>query len=61
MEKMLREIRNGIRKREHIKIKTGRNYVYGVKGIGSKAYIIKRIDFVRDELLEMKKELIKEN
>jgi hypothetical protein len=52
MKELINEIENGIK--EYNKLTTGYNCV---KGIGSKAYITKRIDLLREKLLELKKNL----
>ena len=52
MEKLLKEIIEG--KKAYEKAKNG--YVY-LHGKGSKQYVIKRIDLLREQLLELKKEL----
>ena len=52
MEKLLKEIINGIKKYEKRE-----NRWECIKGVGSKSYIIKRIDLLREELLDIKKSL----
>lgn len=52
MEKLLKEIQEGIK--EYAKYNN--NYSF-IKGKGSKAYITKRIDILREELLQIKKDL----
>jgi hypothetical protein len=50
MEQLLKEILKGV--------KEYNPHCYpAIKGIGSKAYIYKRIDLLREELLELKKSI----
>lgn len=56
MEELLKEIIKG--KKELDKRKKGDYYMYADnKGIGTKSYVTKRIDLLREQLLEMKKEI----
>ena len=52
MEELLKEIIKGKKEYEQ----GARNSALN-KGIGSKAYVIKRIDLLREQLLEIKKDL----
>lgn len=53
MEQLLEEI---IRGAEILDKKEGHNWQLE-RGIGSKAYVVKRIDLLREQLLELKKSL----
>ena len=56
MKELLNDIEKGIEERN--KLQKGKEwYITEVKGKGSKAYITKRIDLLREKLLEVKKEL----
>lgn len=56
MEDILKEIIEGIKE---YKINEKRPYNMQVsRGKGTKSYVIKRIDFLREKLLDMKKEII---
>lgn len=58
MKKLIEEIENGIKEREEL-VKSSK-YEYRTTwktGIGSKSYIAKRIDLLREKLLEEKKRL----
>ena len=54
MEELLKEIIEG--KKVYDK-ENNHGYTLGNRGIGSKSYMIKRIDLLREKLLEIKKEL----
>jgi len=56
MKELLDDIEKGIEERNKLQKETKHNYT-DVQGKGSKAYIIKRIDLLREKLLEVKKEL----
>ena len=56
MEQLLKEILKG--KKELDKTKDGEWYMCSnQRGIGSKSYVMKRIDLLREQLLELKKEI----
>lgn len=59
MEKLLKEIIDGKKAYEDFKKekKTIDYYIPDKRGKGSKQYVIKRIDLLREQLLELKKEL----
>ena len=56
MKELLNDIEKGIEERKKLQ-KDNKYYYTDVQGKGSKAYIIKRIDLLREKLLEVKKEL----
>jgi len=58
MEKLLQEIIDGTNtyKENHSEV-----YHEVSRGIGTKAYVIKRIDLLREQLLELKKDIINEH
>ena len=56
MKELLNDIEKGIEERNKLQ-KENKYYITDVQGKGSKAYIIKRIDLLREKLLEVKKEL----
>lgn len=57
MKKLLEEIIEG---KKSYDIEKRKNYSSRAsRGIGTKQYIIKRIDLLREQLLELKKEVIK--
>ena len=58
MEKLLKEIIEGKKAYEDFKKKkrTIGYYIPDIRGKGSKQYVIKRLDLLREQLLELKKE-----
>ena len=59
MEKLLKEIIDGKKAYEDFlkERKKSQYWISNKQGKGSKQYIIKRIDLLREQLLELKKEL----
>ena len=64
MKELLNDIEKGIEFRKNRKPTASYEYqgkinyyIQDTQGLGSKAYIIKRIDLLREKLLEVKKEL----
>jgi hypothetical protein len=59
MKDLLNDIEKGIEERNKLQKlqKESKYYIADVQGKGSKAYITKRIDLLREKLLEVKKEL----
>lgn len=55
MEELLKEIIEGVETYNNMK-----NNMKYFKGKGSKAYVIRRIDLLRDELLKLKKGIVKD-
>ena len=57
LRELLNQIKDGVRERQRLSKSYSESYLWGIKGKGSKQYISKRIDVLREELLEIKKGL----
>lgn len=57
MEKLLKEIIEGKKAYEDHKKEKKKGWLPDKRGKGTKQYVIKRIDLLREQLLELKKEL----